>query len=226
MLQLPESKTSRASICVAPPRTAASTNKRISTKRVSAVEKLIREHTLALRVLSLRTKSYRLLCEKHPDLEHRRPLVLFYTNGQGKKHYGRWIADYNSVFPPSLDHISPGNKAGRAKFLKACTEAQPEHLKKRKQAGIEVADDRMADAAAKVGLLRKQLRNFTPRTAHEAGLIARHIIKVLPSEVSGAVFWRSTPTDQNEYHTFQTRRSHALIYIEEVLRAFAKAAGR
>jgi hypothetical protein len=194
----------------------------MNTKRLSKAEQLIRDHFKALRVERRLKKSLDALCKKHPALEHRRPLLHFYTYPDGRKAFGRWVDDYDQIFPPSLDGIAPGNKKGREKFLELARDAQPEHLKKRAKAGIETADRLHSHAVAATQLAFLNLTKYTPQTAKEAGLLARHVIKTLPIDARGTVFGKFRAG--SHYEEWKTRRHFAFCTLETVLRTFAKAA--
>ena len=179
---------------------------------------LIRAHLDALRVERRTKKSYDQLCKKHPDLEHRRPLLHIHTYNDGRKAFGRWVDDYDLIFPP------PSNKKGRETFLEAARVAHPSHIKKRVAAGVEAADDRHGRAGGDEVSAFNKIIKCTPRTAKEAGLIARHVIKHLPIEAGGTVLGWSPPKDGRKYAEWKSRRSYAFITLETVLRTFAKAA--
>ena len=189
----------------------------MKTKRLSKAEQLIRDHLDALRVERRTKKIFVQLCKKHPDLEHRRPLLHIHTYSNGRKAFGRWVDDYDRIFLP------PSNKKGRETFLEAARASFPAHIKKRIAAGVEAADDRRGRAGADAVSAFHRITMYTPRTTKEAGLIARHVIKFLPIKAGGPVYW-CPPKDNDKYEEWKSRRHYAFITLETVLRTFAKAA--
>ena len=192
----------------------------MKTKRLSKAEQLIRDHLNALRVERRLKKSLDLLCKKHPGLEERRPLLLIHTYKDGREVYGRWTDEYDRVFIPALQ----SNKKGREEFLEKAAAALPAHTKKRIAAGIESADDRHDRAVGDAISAFHKIKTYTPRTARELGMIARHIIKHLPVEVAGPVFGTGPNLSRDEYGKWRARRHYAFFTVETVLRTFAKAA--
>jgi hypothetical protein len=188
----------------------------MKTKRLSKAEQLIRDHLDALRVERRLKKTLDQLCKKHPCLKAYRPLLLIHTYKDGRKVYGRWTNEYDRVFIPALQP----NKKGREEFLEEARAALPAHTKKRIAAGVEAADDRLGNAGCDEVSAFHKIITHAPRTAKEAGLIARHVIKHLPIEAGGTVFGNG----RDEYEKWKVRRHYAFFTVETVLRTFAKAA--
>ena len=111
---------------------AASTHTRKTTALRAATksplaEKLIRGHQNAARTERRLKKKLDQLCKKYPDLEHGRPLLHVYTYADGRKVFIRWVDEFDKLFPPHHPKAPD-----RDMFIKAATDALPEHRKKRK----------------------------------------------------------------------------------------------
>ena len=196
------------------------TTRRRATKSASA-ERLIKEHQTASRIERRLKMKMEQLHKKYPDLVNGRPLLHVYTYGDGRKAFARWTDEFDRLFPPHHP-----KRPDRENFIKAAAAALPEHIGKRKEAGIVTAERLHFDAWWARICAFDRLCRHTPRTSREAGLIASYLLKALPIEAEGKIFGRITigRSTLKDYEDWKTRRDAAFYSVEKLLRAFAKAA--
>ncbi len=199
---------------------AKATTRRQATKSASA-EGLIREYQGAARLERRLKMKMEQLHKKYPDLVNGRPLLHVHTYDGGQKVFARWTDDFDRLFPPHHP-----KRPDRENFIKAAAAALPEHVSKRKEAGIVTAERLHFDAWWARICAFDRLCRHTPRTSREAGLIARYVLKVLPIEAEGKIFGRFIigPASLRDHEDWKTRRDAAFYSVEKLLRAFAKAA--
>lgn len=181
MLQLPETtRQARSTYRAALPQPK-------KQKRASALEKAIADHKAAARVLRNRTADEKRLHDAHPDLADFRPSVLFWTKGDGTKCYGTMLHDFNKVFPPSLDKISPGNVKARKKFLADLAAALPEHQRQRRRTGIARAESQRYKASRKeFGAFRRFIK-VVPTTRAQLRRYTRYLLHAVTGRVGGKI---------------------------------------
>jgi hypothetical protein len=203
-------------------RPAKANRVRSTSRRIMSVERLIGEHLDAMRAARRLQKKLDRLYAKHPKLKDPRPLIHFHTRGDGEKVYGRWTDDFEAVFPPGS--FSPGNKRHIEKLKETANLALPDYNKKRAAAGIEDLENLAFGAYVLQLNAFKNVCTHVPRSAREAGLIARHMIKALPLEAGGQVLGYKFGQGRVSFDAWRDRMMLVIGDIDILLRTFAKAA--
>jgi hypothetical protein len=163
------------------------------------------------------------LFKRHPELEERRPLVKICERIDGSPILGRWLHDFDRIYPPGEQTQSSDIRAKRRKFKKQCEDALVAHKLAREASGIDCAERQRGCARGKRGVLFRKISSFRPSSKVDAGLMANFLLKELPHFVEANVFTDRPSKTAGDYDRLVSHQVLAFYYTVDTLRAIAKA---
>jgi hypothetical protein len=222
MLQLPHESTPRA-LRIHPSRKAI---KKKPLAKLSTLERAIADHKAKARLYRNRLSDEQRLHDAHPELADCRPSIHFWTSRDGKQHHGCCLIDFNRVFPPQLDRISPGNVKARKKFLADLEAAYPEHQRLRRRAGITRAESRRYEASRSEYIAFQQFIKIVPTTRSEIGRYTRYLLLATKGKVGGGFCCSISTTRFDKlgisFEDYKERQKAAFGYLYAAVSALAR----